>query len=389
MLQFARHVPVEATVALASRSSPVATAREHEVQAWMPDAAASWRDALRSLRHDPDATLALTVSLPFCAAHCLCCERPIRAARPADEIERHVDGLLQELHTLRARIGAAPELVALHLGGGGVGELGASALLRLVQAIDAAWHRPRDAETSFDCDPRRASARHFDLLHALGFETVRFGVPDLTPEVQQAIGRHHSVALIADACETARDSGLRRVAFELMVGLPAQTPGGWQRTLERAIGLAPDRILLRRYRHRPALFAGQRGFDPDQLPSPLRVQAMLAAAASELRGCGYREVGGDTFVLDDDPLACAADSGSLRRGTAGWSATAARAELALGVGGLTELAGRQFRHPASHAAWAAAVAAGLPPAAAEPEADTAPALGRPGGAVAVALGVGA
>ena len=52
--------------------------------------------ALAGLAARPADPIALAVAIPFCAAHCLYCERDIHAAQPAEVIDAYVESLLAE-----------------------------------------------------------------------------------------------------------------------------------------------------------------------------------------------------------------------------------------------------------------------------------------------------
>ncbi len=293
--------------------------------------------ALAGLAARPADPIALAVAIPFCAAHCLYCERDIHAAQPAEVIDVYVESLLAEARLLSQRIGARHEVLQAHLGGGTANELSELQLVRLVGGLQEVWRMPADAEMSVDCDPRRVTQSQLELLRGLGFRLVSFGVTDLDPAVQQAIGRRHSQALVDDVCRVARESGFERINLELMIGLPQQTPARWRATLERIVDMAPDRVALSRYRHRPASVPVQRALDAGALPSEAEARAMWAMASEVLCSAGYDWIGADQFVLGDDELATALQRGELRRNVISYTATPNAALLGLGAGAVGEI----------------------------------------------------
>ena len=305
-------------------------------------AASSYGQALESLFRREGEALALSLKLPFCAAHCLCCDRPIRAAQPPDVIDDYVNLLLEEIRITAGHVGHGRDVLQLYLGGGTVNELTESQLVRIVMAVQGPWRLPRDAEKTAECDPRRASIGLLELLRGLGFDHIRFGVLDLDGDVQRAIGRHHSSALIDDACSTARSCGFETVDLEMMVGLPAQTPERWAVTLDRLVTLAPDRVSLARYRHRPWVAPSQLAIDPEQLPDTATVQRLAVQASRVLRDAGYRWIGADKYVLESDALSRAADDGRLHRSLVAYSAQPQTPMLGMGTGALSEIDGSLF-----------------------------------------------
>jgi oxygen-independent coproporphyrinogen-3 oxidase len=307
--------------------------------------------ALEALAGRPDEALSLALTIPFCATHCMCCPREIQAAQPSAVIDDYVSGLVAEIRTLAERIGSGRDVLQLHLGSGTANELNDRQLVRLVGELHQAWRLPADAEMSVDCDPRRAGWAQLRLLAGLGFSRVNFGVLDLDPEVQRAIGRRQSVALIDDVCGLARDSGIEYINLDLMVGLPQQTAQRWQTTLDRLLAMAPDRVRLTHYRHRPWQAPAQQTIDVEALPDAEQTLALARQTADTLCTAGYCWIGGDQFVLETDELARAVERRALRRSLIAYTAGPPTPLLGLGVGAVSEIDGSMFWNETALPQW--------------------------------------
>ena len=319
--------------------------------------------ALDGLAGRPDEAVSLALKLPFCATRCWCCEREVAIAQPAAAIDDYLDGLIDEIGLVAARIGSRRDVLQLQLGGGSATELGSSQLVRLMAALQAAFRLPADAEMSADCDPRRVHRGQLELLRALGFRQIALGVLDLDADVQRAIGRGHSVALIDDVCEQARASGIECIDLRLMLGLPQQTETRWRTTLARVLALAPDRVSLAHYRHQPWCAPAQYAIDAGALPDGEQCSALAALTADLLREAGYRWIGADRFVLESDPLWRALEQGRLRCSLISHTATPPTATIGLGVGAVGEIDGSVFWNESASPRWREALRAGRLPVA--------------------------
>ncbi len=330
-------------------------------------AASRYVQALDALAGHGDDAVSLSLTVPFCAARCLCCARAVHAAKAAVVIDRYVDDLIDEMQNVADRGAGGRDVLQLHLGGGTANELGDLALLRLMSAIGSRWRVPADAELSADYDPRRASRSQLQLLRHLGFRRVNFGVLDLDPAVQRAIGRLQSASVVEDACAQARSCGVELITLGLMMGLPEQTEAGWRATLQTIVDIAPDRITVTPYRHRPWIAPTQFAIDAAALPEAHALRALAAQTAETLGAAGYCCIGPDHWVLDTDELAtpCAAP----RRSPIAYTLAPEAAVLALGPGAVGQVGRSMFRNVASLAPWRQAVAAGLFPVAQMFEAD--------------------
>lgn len=325
-----------------------------------PPRSAAWLYAatLEALAARADADVSLSLAVPFCATRCLCCDRDIHTAQPGEVIDTYVDTMVEEIRMLTARLGGRRDVRQFHVGAGTATELGESHLARLVEAVERSWRLPADAEISAECDVRRVSERKLRLMRGLGFRHLVFGLFDLDPAVQRAIGRIQSQALVDDACELARGAGFETITLELMVGLPHQAETRWQATLLRLLALAPDRVRLARYRHRPELIPAQHGIDRWALPTPADGEHLAMQAADMLCEAGYRWIGTDLFVLPADPLAQAFEAGQLHRSLISFTATPPVPLLGVGVSATGDIDGHLFRNAPSLAGWRTAIMSG-------------------------------
>lgn len=336
-------------------------------------ASLAFGNSLDALVGRPDQPVALSVRLPFCVTHCLCCDRKIQAAQSADVIADYVAAIAEQSSALMRRLGPGRDVQQLHLGGGSMDELQGHAIDWLMDALRSHWRLPADARLSADCDPRRCGWVQLNQLAGLGFRRVSFGVFDLDPRVQMAIGRIQSPALTEDVCSLARDCGFETINVDLMVGLPHQNPAGWQQTLDRLVTIAPDRITLRRYRHRPDMAPGQCAIEVDDLPDAEACRALAMQASATLRTAGYHWIGADQFVLDTDELALAFDQGRLHRSLDGYAAMPPAPVLGLGVDALSNIDGHLYWGEKSLPAWLAKVRSGEFPVVRADHADSTPA----------------
>lgn len=317
-----------------------------------------YETALQRLARRPDVPLALALNLPFCVTRCLCCDRDVRAGTASESIDDYVGGLLDEMMALRRHLGYRHDVAHLLLGGGSASEVTGAQLARLFDALRLHWRLPSDAEVSAHCDARRVDGQRLRLLRSLGVTHLVLGVMDLDADVQRAAGRTQSPELLDDVCTQARTSGIECVQFDLMVGLPLQTSERWRQTLARVVQLAPDRVRLRHYRHRPRLTAGQATIDPTTLPDRVACHALEQQAACALANAGYGPLASDLFVLDDDSGWMAFEQGPARQAVrhgGQWP------QLGLGVGSASRIDGRVYFSDARWDAWRASVAEGRLP----------------------------
>ena len=99
-----------------------------------------------------------------------------------------------------------------------------------------------------------------------------------------AIGRRHASADTVRAMELVRAYRFPHVNMDLIAGLPADTPEGFRRSLDKCLELGADDITI----HTLALKKGSRILmEGLSIPDGAAVQAMLDYAAPTLRAAGF------------------------------------------------------------------------------------------------------
>ena len=194
------------------------------------------------------------------------------------------------------------------------------------QVIDAV-PRGQHAEHMLDRQPPAADDRlsaedlriDGDALEKVGFVHERDSTPMPDEHPQKAVHRIQSEEVTRAAIDEARASGVRSVNLDLIYGLPKQTVEGFGATLDKVIGLAPDRLALYSYAHLPGTFKPQRRIAEADLPSAAAKLEILRLAIARLRAAGYVYIGMDHFARPDDALAIAKAQGRLQRNFQGYS----------------------------------------------------------------------
>jgi len=275
--------------------------------------------------------LSLYVHLPFCDTLCYYCACNKVITRDHTRSAKYINYLEKELELLGPLLGAERELCQLHWGGGTPTFLARDEMSRLVAAIARHFTRSAGFECSLEVDPRRVEPGTMEFLAGLGFNRVSIGVQDFDPAVQHAVHRIQSEEVTRAVIDAARASGYRSVNIDLIYGLPKQTLDSFDRTLDKVIALAPDRIALYSYAHLPQVFKPQRRIAVAELPSPESKLQIMTLAIGRLTRAGYVYIGMDHFALPGDELAVAQRQGRLQRNFQGYSTFAGADMLGIGV----------------------------------------------------------
>jgi oxygen-independent coproporphyrinogen-3 oxidase len=316
---------------------------------------------LREIGRQGEESLALYVHLPFCPVRCHFCACNTNITHDAGKIDDYLDTLEREMELVIERIGRGRHVSQLHVGGGTPNYLSDAQLIRLMAICEERFRFSDETAACIECNPRRASAGQIELLAGLGFTQINFGVQDLSPNVQRAIGRINSAEIVRDVCATARDAGFESITIDLVYGLPEQTEEEFAETLGQISAMSPDRIRCFGYDHAPSLRPHQFAIDAQSVPGPIGKFLLFRRAVHELTRSGYTWIGVDCFARSADEWSVAQAEGSLRRNGLGYTALPADHLLAFGTCGLGEVKNLFVQNEPQLAAWRRAVDAGRLP----------------------------
>lgn len=248
------------------------------------DAALAAQEAARSL---DERDVCLYVGIPFCPTRCAYCSFVSQSVEKSMKLmEPFLDALLLDIRATAAetrRAGLRP--VALYMGGGTPTTLSAAQLDRLCAALEREFDLSALREYTVEAGrPDTITAEKLRVLRAHGVGRVSVNPQTMSDSVLEAIGRRHTAQDIVDALALVRECEGFEVNMDLIAGLPTDTAGGFSRTLDAVLSLAPENVTVHTLslkRGSGLTLAGR------PLPEAGEVRAMLDEAMERLAGSGY------------------------------------------------------------------------------------------------------
>ena len=263
--------------------------------------------------------LSLYIHIPFCESICYYCACNKVITKDHGRAAKYIRYLQRELELVANILGGDPPAVQMHWGGGTPNFLHRSEMQELMSAIRRRFRLDPRGEYCVEIDPRRIAEGDLAFLAGLGFNRLSLGIQDFDPTVQRAVNRLQSEEHTLSAILEGRASGFKSINVDLIYGLPKQNVMGFNRTLERVIAAAPERIALYNYAHLPSVFKPQRRIAEADLPDAELRLRLLTLAIRRLIGAGYVYIGMDHFAVAGDELTVAQRQGRLHRNFQGYS----------------------------------------------------------------------
>ncbi|MBA4766615.1 MAG: coproporphyrinogen dehydrogenase [Porphyrobacter sp.] len=294
--------------------------------------------------------ISLYLHIPFCEAICFYCGCNTAASGKRARVEAYLAALHQEIATVGSLLPQGARVRRIAFGGGSPNAILTGEFLRLVDALHA--HLPLcSPEWSIELDPRSLTAEWSAVLGSVGITRASMGVQTFAAHCQKAIGREQSLAMISRSTDWLRSGGVTSLNFDLMYGLPHQSEADLEDSLELTRKLGADRIAVFGYAHVPHLVPRQTMIREGDLPGAAARFTMASAAHRILTGYGYKAIGFDHFALPHDPMARAAQTGTLRRNFQGFTDDPSEVLIGMGasaISGFPGLLAQNEKHTATY-----------------------------------------
>ena len=232
--------------------------------------------------------ISLYIGIPFCPTRCAYC------SFVSASVEKSFKLMEPYLEALTAEIDAAGRMVretglrvkSFYMGGGTPTTLSARQMDALLTKVNESFDLSGCAEYCIEAGrPDTIDREKLQVLLDHGADRISVNPQSLEAKVLEAIGRHHSPEDIERAMELAVSMGFPHVNMDLIAGLPADTPEGFRRTLDRCMTFGADNITV----HTLSLKKGSRILlEGLPIPTAEDVAAMLDYADPALRARGFQ-----------------------------------------------------------------------------------------------------
>jgi oxygen-independent coproporphyrinogen-3 oxidase len=271
----------------------------------------------------------LYVHLPFCAHRCGYCDFVTVVGRSAQH-GAYVDALLRELELERGLL--APEPDTVFLGGGTPTFTEPRALERLLAAL------PRAREATVEANPETVTQELARTLRRFGVNRVSLGVQSFRPHLLDVLERVAQPDTVRRAFYHLRDAGFDNISFDLIYGIPGQSPSDLDADLGDALALGPEHLSCYELEAKPGTrFTHAHGSELARQAEAM--EFYFEQVVDRLTSAGYRWYETANFCRVS-PRAGSRDLRAMHN-MAYWLG---RDYLGLGVGAVSTIEGRRWRN---------------------------------------------
>jgi len=284
----------------------------------------SYLTALSEWVPNQEPTL-LYVHTPFCEELCYFCLCSKSITKDYGKVKSYLeDYLLKEISMLSCLIqskGTRLNVKEIYLGGGSPTYYNEEDFVKLCNSLRSLVDFSSIETFTIEVDPRRVDERKLLFYSSQGVNRLSFGVQDFSLEVQKEINRIQPAELFDSLLTDSVRSAFKTINFDILVGLPKQTPGSMRDTISRVRDLRPTEVQPLYVHYKP----GTRSYMTRmvrnvQMPDYFDRKAIYAEVIDGLLEAGYIRAGYENFALPTDVLAGALTSGNATYNSLGTTA---------------------------------------------------------------------
>jgi oxygen-independent coproporphyrinogen-3 oxidase len=130
----------------------------------------------------------------------------------------------------------------LYIGGGTPSLLKQAQITRLINEVKSRFRITGNAEWTIEVNPGSVTATKLSRYLNLGINRLSIGAQSFRRSELQLLERTHTAEQIVKTVQVARSAGFQNIGLDLIYGLPYQTQGHWEQTLQQATALEPVHI---------------------------------------------------------------------------------------------------------------------------------------------------
>jgi len=185
--------------------------------------------------------IALYVHWPFCEVKCPYCDFNSHVAESIDHAAWE-SSLLKELSYYAAKT-TGRVVASLYFGGGTPSLMRAHTVAAIIDMTASLWGFTSNPEITLEANTSSAEAGLFKDYYNAGVNRASLGIQSLKNTSLAYLGRRHNVDEAKHALNAAA-AIFDRISFDLIYGLPKQSPNAWHKELKEALEFTQDHLSV-------------------------------------------------------------------------------------------------------------------------------------------------
>ncbi|SHF85306.1 oxygen-independent coproporphyrinogen III oxidase [Dysgonomonas macrotermitis] len=297
----------------------------------------SYHNAIVESNKEQPQDISFYIHIPFCFKMCHYCGCNALLLENKRVVSDYIDAVKREIEMVLPLLDPGRKIAQIHYGGGSPTSQPVSVLKEINRMLLSRFQTIDNPEIAIECHPGYLDESYWmDLIDA-GFNRLSIGIQDFDEKVLKAVNRKPSKMPVEEIAGLLKSKGIA-LNMDFIYGLPLQTPETFANTINKAIGMKPDRLVTFSYAHVPWVNPKMALLEKTGLPNAVQKNELYETARRLLTDAGYCTVGLDHFVRPEDELYIAQQNKNLHRNFQGYCTRRTTGQVyAFGVTGISQL----------------------------------------------------
>ena len=187
----------------------------------------------------------LYIGIPFCPTTCLYCSftsYPIAVWKK--KVDDYVAALCREIKEV-CKMQKNKKLQTIYIGGGTPTSLGAAELKLILDTVRESADLSHLLELTCEAGrPDSITGEKLEVLKESGVTRISINPQTMNDDTLKLIGRFHTVDMVKEKFQLARELGFDNINMDIIVGLPCETLDNVKHTLYEIEKLGPDEVTV-------------------------------------------------------------------------------------------------------------------------------------------------
>jgi len=132
----------------------------------------------------------------------------------------------------------------IYIGGGTPSFINACYIQEILSAIRGKFSIGEDAEITIEVNPGTVDKEKLETYYKSGINRMSIGLQSANNEELKLIGRIHTYEKFLETYSFAVEAGFNNINVDIMIGLPEQTAGDVEDTVNKVIKLNPNHVSV-------------------------------------------------------------------------------------------------------------------------------------------------
>ncbi len=183
------------------------------------------------------------IHIPFCLRRCSYCDfASYPCVRISDRLlDAYLAALRKEIQLYRLSLSPS-RYDTLFIGGGTPTTLPPGELARLIELVARIFNLPAGAEITVEANPDTISREYLATLRRAGVNRISMGVQSTDDRELAFLHRTYRRRGLLEKLSLVAEAGFESFNFDLIYGIPGQTPASWGRSLREVLSFHPPHL---------------------------------------------------------------------------------------------------------------------------------------------------